>query len=1217
MKSPLLLTIAILAPVLSQAGLQEGFEYPVNADLDGGADGTGFDASWSANANMDVFAHAWSAWKNYTVLAEKAIGPDDNGDVAILASRSLADNIDAESGQTLYFSYTLNADPDHPGWTNFGLHSATARSTSSDKDNFFVQYNGSWFHITGDAGLSNDTKPAPDGAGRGVDYLIAGKITFNAGQDSTELSVFAPGEDAREAVTAFETGSSPTITGTLTELVLRMNNSSRVGNIRVGNSLEEVGISTPPPPPSRDPIVYFSFDEGTVSGLTVMDLSGNGNHGTLINTNGTVVTDAVGAFGKAFFFPYSDGAQGLVSLPSGIVPAGNAPRSFACWFRQINDPEVDSATAQNKIFGYGTASADPAGTGLESFDVSLRYDTTNSENDIDIRGWGGIYKARDAGPRYEDEKNWHHLAIVVPEGASAFADIITYVDGMELPKNNLSFLLNTTNTEFAIGTVIGNGTSGNDYNGYVDEFRIYDIALKPTEVAALASEVPAAIPGTIERFSVSPRNRVLAGTPVTLSWQVDRVQEGTDVTIDNGIGVVSIDANGEGSLTFPAPAFSTTYTLAMTDETGSVLTSTTSVVVGGSPLPNIILFLVDDMGWADWEHNSDDTSSGDYATETINTGSTFYETPQMNSLAREGMWFRNAYADSPVCSPTRASIMTGQSPARNKVSDWITGRGDADMDVYEAEWTKFLSADLRRNALPAILAHNGYKTIHVGKWHLGAAGSPSDSPISCGFDVNIGGGLWGTPPTFFADSNGSFRIPGMGNGSFPQYTYLTDALTTRALVEIETAANAGDAFFLYLSHYDVHAPVDAPKATADAYEAKLHATGGWDSDGNHALYGGQQNAVYAAKIDHMDASLGDVLAKLRELNIDENTLIIFYADNGGWESSPRSSVEGSGGSDTKRVYYGSGSIIGETVSRPATDNAPLHMGKGYLYEGGIREPALFWWPGMIPAARIEDTPIVSRDLYTTILDIAGVPLPEDHAVDGRSLAPLLGLSGGSFSRPEGITLHYPHQSDQGGLPGSVVRQGNWKLIHFYNHGGRPAYQGDPAYDSNGDASRQQYVLYDLANDLGESTDLSASEGDLRAVLQYDLVHGLSLHEANFPRTKTGGFPLTPVAGKDPDTTDADRDSLSARIEALAGSSDSDRSSRFSASLSVANPEPEVTISGKKGRIYTLHRSGSLEPDSWILVDRVGPLTDDELILLSDSSASGFTRVFYRVGVSLQ
>jgi len=1227
MYKPLFLFFLVpaLPSLLSALPLEEGFEYISGQDLNDAVGGSGFVGAWNANANMDVYNYTWSAWPGYSSLANKATGPDDNGDTGIEASRALTTPINTELNQTFYFSYTLNGDVDDAGWTNLMLRAESSSRTGSDSDNFFIQYHGSQFYLNGDAGLSNDTKPPPDGGGRGVDYLVVGRIDFAADDDTGYMSVFAPGEDARAVYTEFETFRTTTITGTLTDLLLRMNNSSRVGNIRFGASLEEVGVSAPPPPPSRDPIVYFSFDEGTISGDQLLDQSGNGNHGTILNQGQTVTTNAVGAFGNAFFFPYGDNGEGAVTLPVGLVPSGNAPRTFACWFRQINDPAVDSISAQNKIFGYGSRSADPGTTGLESFDVSLRYDYTNSENDIEIRGWGGVHQSRDAGPRYEDEQEWQHLAIVVPDGATTFGEIQIYIDGVELPRNEgNSWLINTADTLFSIGTVISNNTSSNDYNGYIDEFYIYDIALTQQEVADLAAGTPAAIPGGIERFALSPRNRVTAGTSMTLSWDLDRVKAGTDVIVDNGIGIVSIDASGVGTTTFAAPATTTTYTLTMTDEADNVLTASTTVVVGDEgPLPNIILFLVDDMGWADWEHNRNDTVNGDYATAGINTGSTFYETPHMNTLAQEGMWFRNAYADSPVCSPTRAAIMTGQSAARSHVTDWITGRGDDDIDVYEAEWTKYLTAELRASSLPAMLARHGYRTIHVGKWHLGATGSPSDSPLDCGFDVNIGGTHLGTPPTFFADASGSFDLPELGAGSFPQYTYLTDALTTKAVAEIENTVTAGEAFFLYMSHYDVHAPIDAPKATADLYEAKLNANGGYDPDGDHAVFGGQQNSVYAAKVDHMDVSLGAIVAKLEELNVDENTLIIFYADNGGWESSPASRVEGTGGSDDRRIYLGSGSIIGEIEQRQATDNAPLHMGKGYLYEGGIREPALFWWPGRIPGAQIEDEPIVSRDLYTTIMEVAGVPLPAGHMVDGKSLTPLLGLSAGGFERPEGITIHYPHQSDQGGLPGSALIQGNWKLIHYYNYGGRPDFQGQglPDYDNDGDASQQLYVLYDLANDIGETTDLAASESALQIVLQYDLVHGLTLMGANYPRSKGGVgnpaefTPYAPAAGPNPDVVDEDGDGLNSREEAYAGSSDADARDGFSASLDFATG-PALQISGRKGRIYHLYRSLTLEPGSWTWMQSIGPLTADGLVDLSDETASGLDRAFYRIELEL-
>ena len=337
--------------------------------------------------------------------------------------------------------------------------------------------------------------------------------------------------------------------------------------------------------------------------------------------------------------------------------------------------------------------------------------------------------------------------------------------------------------------------------------------------------------------------------------------------------------------------------------------------------PNVVLFLVDDMGWRD---------SATY-------GSGYYETPSMDRLASAGMRFTNAYAASPVCSPTRASILTGMNPARLHVSDWISGHGDAGKPLAEPEWTK----QLRQShiTLAESLKATGYATAHIGKWHLGQTASRSESdPTTQGFDINIGGNHLGQPNSstgnYFANASGSFGLPGLGNGSSAPGEYLTDRLTTAATDYIREQATADQPFFLNLAHYAVHTPLQAKPDLVAKYQAKPGADG-------------QSNATYAAMLESMDQSLGMVLNTLEDPNGDGNkndsiagnTLFLFMSDNGGLSS--------------------------------VTSNTPLRAGKGTNYEGGIRVPFMVSWPGHTAPGTVSDAPVAAWDAFNTVMDVVG------------------------------------------------------------------------------------------------------------------------------------------------------------------------------------------------------------------------------------------------------
>jgi arylsulfatase A-like enzyme len=401
--------------------------------------------------------------------------------------------------------------------------------------------------------------------------------------------------------------------------------------------------------------------------------------------------------------------------------------------------------------------------------------------------------------------------------------------------------------------------------------------------------------------------------------------------------------------------------------------------------PNVVVILMDDLGWAD---------VGCY-------GSTFYETPNTDRLAAQGMRFTNAYAAGCVCSPTRASIMCGKYPARLHLTDFLTGRTDRpSQKLLRPKVEQRLSLD--EISLARALKPAGYVTASIGKWHLGG---PEFSPEKHGFDVNIGGSITGSPP------GGYFKFKAPNLTARNDEEYLTDRLSEEAEAFIEK--NKDKPFFLYLAHYAVHIPLQGKKDLIEKYDKK-------DKPAK-----GQNNAIYAAMVQSMDEGVGRVMKKLDELKLADNTVVIFTSDNGGLS-------------------------VKEGPNTPSTDNAPLRAGKGYLYEGGIREPFILRWPGVVKAGSVCEVPVASQDLYPTILQLAGVKPAEGQVIDGESLVPLLKETGKPAR--DALYWHYPHYSNQGGRPSGAVRRGEYKLIEFYED--------------------DHVELYNLKDDVGESNDLA-------------------------------------------------------------------------------------------------------------------------------------------------
>lgn len=487
--------------------------------------------------------------------------------------------------------------------------------------------------------------------------------------------------------------------------------------------------------------------------------------------------------------------------------------------------------------------------------------------------------------------------------------------------------------------------------------------------------------------------------------------------------------------------------------------------------PNFIFILIDDLGYSDL---------GCY-------GSKFYRTPNLDRMAAQGMKFSAAYAAGPVCSPTRASILTGKYPARLHLTDWLPGRPDRpDQRLARPPFRQELP--LEEVTLAEKLEAAGYITAHVGKWHLGGEGF---EPQRQGFDINIAGDYTGTPLSYFAPFKGKGRdgkerlMPGLESAKDGEY--LTDRLTTEAERIIE--ANRDKPFFLYFAHYAVHTPL---KAKAD-YVAKYPAVTNTP--------GQQTNVIYAAMVESIDESVGRILKKLDELKLAEKTVVIFTSDNGGLAT-------------------------GEGPNTPPTINAPLREGKGWLYEGGIRVPLLARWPGVIPPGSTNSTPVSSVDYLPTLLELAGVMASPDEVVDGVSLAPLFKQTGELPARP--LFWHYPHYANQASKPGGVIREGDFKLIEFYETG------RVELFDLKQDFRENQNLVEDLAHaarvkslrtkldawrsDTGAQMmkpnpayhpSPQAANGNITLLARDADVHGVMLRYEPLPHKNTLGFWVNP------------------------------------------------------------------------------------------------------------
>lgn len=444
--------------------------------------------------------------------------------------------------------------------------------------------------------------------------------------------------------------------------------------------------------------------------------------------------------------------------------------------------------------------------------------------------------------------------------------------------------------------------------------------------------------------------------------------------------------------------------------------------------PSFLFILVDDLGWRDL---------GCY-------GSTFYDTPHLDALAASGMRFTQGYAAHPVCSPTRAAIMTGKNPARVGITDWIPGKNPKGRKLLGPDDLHALP--LEEVTLAEALRKRGYRTFFAGKWHLGSRGHfPEDQ----GFEVNKGGHHRGSPPGGYYSP---YKNPKLEDG--PEGEYLPDRLTDETLRLIES--HRDEPFLAFLSFYTVHTPIQAARRHIEKYRekaAELPELEGPAQLPEHDAFtkARQDNPAYASMIHAMDENVGRLLRKLEELELDKRTVVVFTSDNGGRSTLPR---RGS-----------------------PTSNLPLRAGKGWCYEGGVRVPLIVRAPGITEPRSACDVPVWSADLYPTLIELAGLaPLPAEHR-DGLGLLPLL-RGGGTLPR-DFLVWHYPHYHGSAWRPGSAIRAGKWKLIEFYEQG--------------------KVELYDLAEDPGERQDLARKMPAKARELRSKLSGYLRSVDAKMPR----------------------------------------------------------------------------------------------------------------------
>jgi len=476
----------------------------------------------------------------------------------------------------------------------------------------------------------------------------------------------------------------------------------------------------------------------------------------------------------------------------------------------------------------------------------------------------------------------------------------------------------------------------------------------------------------------------------------------------------------------------------------------------GATAPNIVLFFVDDMGWQD-------TSVPFWNQRTPYND--LYQTPNMERLAKEGMKFTQAYATA-VCSPTRVSLMTGMNAARHRVTNWTLYKDKLQPMETNHKTLQFpkwnvnglspvagIDKTVYATPLPQILKEAGYFTIHSGKAHFGAIGTPGEDPLKLGFEVNIAGHAAGAPGSYLGTENfgngkegrAVWAVPGLEK-YHGKDIFLTEAITQEATLAMDLALKKDKPFFLYMAHYAVHTPIMADSRFVQKYLDK-----GLDST----------EAKYASLVEGMDKSLGDIMDYLEDKNIADNTIVLFMSDNGGLSAVARGGEK-------------------------HTHNKPLSSGKGSAHEGGIREPMLVKWPGKIKPNSVQDQQVIIEDFYPTILEMVGIKNYETvQKVDGINFVPTLSSNSSGDTRP--LFWHYPNEWGPSG-PGigasSSTRVGDWKFIYYYKDG--------------------RMELFNIKEDIGETKNLVNEQPVKTLELAKILSDYLREVEAQIPSQKDTG-----------------------------------------------------------------------------------------------------------------
>ncbi|PQV48838.1 arylsulfatase A-like enzyme [Jejuia pallidilutea] len=435
--------------------------------------------------------------------------------------------------------------------------------------------------------------------------------------------------------------------------------------------------------------------------------------------------------------------------------------------------------------------------------------------------------------------------------------------------------------------------------------------------------------------------------------------------------------------------------------------------------PNIVLIVADDMGWFDLACYGND----------------FIETPNLDAMANDGIRFTDGYAAAPLCSPSRASLVTGLHPISVNITEHIHGNRPA--GPHQKLQTPAISQhlDLEYTTIPEVLKAKQYRTAHIGKWHLGGG---NFSPQYQGYDLNIAGAWNGLPNSFFYPFFPMGEKPEIQNDA-NEGDYLTDVLTNKAIDFITQQKDT--TFFLSLNYYSPHVPIEAKEKLVEKYRKKR------GNDDESIM----PNIYYAAMIESIDQNVGRILNTLETLGLEKNTLVVFTSDNGGLSVKE---------------------VPAFAKHTPPTDNGYLRKGKGYLYEGGIREPFIMKWPLVIKPNQTNKTPVIAQDLFNTFIDVTG---SEGKTKDGVSLVPI--FKGESLAE-RGLLWHLPHYSPQHGKPSSAYREGKWKIIRFYED--------------------ERYELYDLEEDVSESKNLANIKTKKFIEMKDKLNSALQTMGANFP-----------------------------------------------------------------------------------------------------------------------